>query len=314
MQKDSKAFTIIGGGFGLYGYLPLILNVSKNLIIIPSRYKKKFDSRSELRKYKDKIRWCTTVKGALNQASFAIIATPPKAQRKLIETILGSKSINYLILEKPLCENPIDSAVVLKRVQSSKIKFRIGYTFLYTDWFKNLKKNLKNRRNINRESLKISWSFQADHFVKNKDTWKKKHSLGGGAIRFYGIHCLAVLAALGYEKVKSSVLHYLKFDEPNIWEAEFSGKLLPNCQIQIQTNEPNSIFSIEIYRPNNSHRQIYKGISPFFSTSPLTEQDPRTSVIERLYNSLFYTKMNYKNIYKSTNRLWQASENFIQIK
>ena len=48
---------IVGSGFGLYGYLPALVEVGKMNVILPGRYKDKFLARSELKIYADYIHW-----------------------------------------------------------------------------------------------------------------------------------------------------------------------------------------------------------------------------------------------------------------
>jgi len=47
--------------------------------------------------------------------------------------------------------------------------------------------------------------LKADHFKNNKDNWKRDHKQGGGPLRFYGIHLIAVLAELGYTSSRQSL-------------------------------------------------------------------------------------------------------------
>ena len=72
--------------------------------------------------------------------------------------------------------------------------------------------------------LNLNWEFMAHHYINNLDTWKNKHSHGGGALRFYGIHVIALLAYVGYNNIIKSKLSLDLAGNPYQWSAIFSGK------------------------------------------------------------------------------------------
>jgi predicted dehydrogenase len=298
-------FTIVGGGFGLYGYLPAILNVtSDRVVVLAEKYRKVIESRPELSFCMDRIEWCPSIPDALSVASGAVIAIPPLAQKELVGNILTNKKIKKLIIEKPICPEPNDSISLTSALLVQSKHFRVGYTFLYTDWYRDLQANLWHPA----AQLHINWSFKADHFTRDKDTWKRYHSLGGGVMRFYGIQVLAVLASLGYTHVAFSQLFVRFPDQPEAWVARFSGTDVPPCVVCIDTNSNKNDFRVEVSENSAKVRFLHATTSPFMSTKNNDNQDSRVAILERLICSMEYDDEHYMTLYQATNALWVHAE------
>ena len=113
------------------------------------------------------------------------------------EKLISNKTI---FLEKPIASSPEQSSILLKFLEEKKIKFYVNYSFIYLDWFKKLFNKI-NSLNSN-FNIKVNWEFKA-HFIKtNVMNWKSDSQSGGGIIRFYGIHLIAVLISFEYENYK----------------------------------------------------------------------------------------------------------------
>ena len=123
-------------------------------------------------------------------------------QKLIIKKCLEVKTIESIFLEKPLAPSPLESAKVLNFLNASEIDYAINYTFIYIGLLQKqfLSEALQGVFNL-------KWDFMAHHYINNVDTWKRKHELGGGALRFYGIHIIALLAYLGYKNVIESELN-----------------------------------------------------------------------------------------------------------
>ena len=70
---------ILGSGFGIYGYLPAIYGISKN-IFLNIRYKKKIEKRTELKKFLKKITWYNEENLKIKKIDYLIIAQNPQKQ------------------------------------------------------------------------------------------------------------------------------------------------------------------------------------------------------------------------------------------
>ena len=85
-----------------------------------------------------------------------------------------------------MCSNPKKSLEVLYKLKKNKFNFNIGYLFFYTEFYKKFIKTCKHNINVN-------WEFMS-YDLKNKTSWKFNLSKGGGPLRFYGIHFIAILS------------------------------------------------------------------------------------------------------------------------
>ena len=50
-------FAILGSGFGLYGYLPALVEGCEQPVVLPERYRARFDERSELARFAINVQW-----------------------------------------------------------------------------------------------------------------------------------------------------------------------------------------------------------------------------------------------------------------
>lgn len=188
---------IIGGGFGLYGWLPALCQYyPKENIAIEKRHKEKFDKRSELQQYKNRIYWVDSIDREsyiINNVELLILAIPPNQTFNYLNRILNSPySLKKIIVEKPICETPEKSEQFIKAIEDKGIKICSSYLFLYTDWFKNLDKS---------QLTLIRWY---KNNLNPSNSWKHDPSLGGGDI-FYKIHLLSL-------KTQFSLLMNCEFD------------------------------------------------------------------------------------------------------
>ncbi len=289
---------ILGSGFGLYGYLPALSNIKNITIFLLSRYKTQFYKRPDINLYFDTIQWVDDVETLLKLANTLIIALTPAQQYFWIKKCLSYQNINYIFCEKPLATTPDLANDLFENLVISGKKFRIAYNFRYTDWGWKILNSFKNIGSI-------TWNFQAHHYKKNIQNWKRQHTDGGGALRFYGIHLIALFSELGYNNTSYSEIKNNKKNEAESWCAEITGDNLTNCKLNISTNSPETSFIIE-----ESNGQIYSLLHPFQTNSMDKESifDQRIPFITKALIDLFGHPENYYGWYKHTNRLWKNIE------
>ena len=90
---------------------------------------------------------------------------------------------------------------LLKFLDLNKVTYVIEYSFLYLD--------LQNKFNTlisEKQDIDWTWGFMAHHFSMNLKNWKRYHDIGGGVLRFYGVHIIAFFSTLGYNNIISSTL------------------------------------------------------------------------------------------------------------
>ena len=76
---EAIVFTILGAGFGMYGYLPALMDL-RSKVVLPLRYRSVLAGRPELAQYVQKIVWSSDVEDALAKSSAAIVALRPVDQ------------------------------------------------------------------------------------------------------------------------------------------------------------------------------------------------------------------------------------------
>ena len=289
--------TIIGGGFGLYGYLPALFQLPNINIILPKRYQERIKGRDDIKQFYNFIVWTDNLEKSLAACEGVIIALPPKQQYIIAKKCIDIKNINHILLEKPLACSPELAIDLLNSLELSGKKFRIGYNFRYTYWGKKFLHEKKGVENI-------YWRFSAHHYAQNIETWKRYHNEGGGALRFYGIHLIALLAELGYKDLSYSKISTKQENEVEIWEAELLGADLFSCRIYVDSNSDYITFNVQ---ENNQETYLLK--QPFeIKQSHITLIDRRVPFIKEALEDLFYEDQLYYEWYKATNLLWDNIE------
>ncbi len=288
--------TILGRGFGLYGYLPAL--VARGIpVILPTCYQETILARQDLHSYYDAIQWGTDHASILQECEGVVMALPPAEQYVMVKKCLAYNNIMCFFLEKPLATSPILAADLLDLLVSSGKKFRLGFNFRYTDWGKKLLSQ-------DRGASHISWNFCAHHYVKKVQTWKRYHSEGGGALRFYGIHLIALLAEMGYDDVCFSAVRGKQPDDAAEWVAELAGPKLENCHIYVSSHCEETSFKTQSSEYHCDLSQPFQRAehSPFL--------DQRVPFLMEGVLDLFQNNERYYPWYQKANNLWQKIEEF----
>jgi predicted dehydrogenase len=293
---------IIGAGFGLYGYFPAVVKTEGKAVLLEEA-KSIFEGRPELQKYKDNILWCDNIDTLLPIVDKLIVCVPPKIQESYFDKILQAANINSVIFEKPIASNPQLSLNILSRLSNSNKTFRIGYTFLYTNWFSTFNFNAVKNTNI-----EINWTFKAYHYKSNIENWKRYNSEGGGVIRFFGIHLFPLLISFGFNNVINSQTSGKNTDDLENWKAVFTNEKGCECTIDVDSNCEQEIFSI---KTDNGQKELINFVSPFeTANNSIQTEDNRVIILERLLSSLNNENQNKEmiNLYNASNDLWMRAE------
>ena len=83
-------FAILGGGYGLYGYLPAIASRPGSSVLLPRSIREKLLARVELAPLEPAVSWCATPMDALRKADAIILALPPEAQFEVVSRKLAN--------------------------------------------------------------------------------------------------------------------------------------------------------------------------------------------------------------------------------
>lgn len=277
---------ILGSGFGLYGYLPAICQVSNEKVYLLKKAKQILLNRPELTKYYDRINWLDSSSEIICKSNTLIVAYPPEYVYSLIGAIESSTTLRKIIVEKPICHDSTTALKFISRVKDKKIKLLSGFIFIYTEWYEHL---VNNNSDIN-----IIWKFIKKSSLSSDLTWKYSSDKGGGALKMYGVHILSILAILKAEPVE--VLQ----NNDDIFRAIFKTKNNICININIELNNTESNFIIE---------NITSLETPFGKQNEKYDEDFR---VKYLIKMLIDSEKNYEylnSIMIDTMYLWSIIEN-----
>ncbi len=295
---NKKQCTILGSGFGLYGYLPAAVNCGY-YVLLPYRYKSIFDGRKELLRYKDSVSFVEKEEEAVKASSLCIVARRPEDQYRLIQQLISFNSLERLILEKPIAPNPKMAWELYKILHESNKNIRVGYSFFYTEWGVQAHKFLKQNSST---LIKIEWTFMAHHFQHEIDSWKRHTDSGGGALRFYGIQLIGILAVANEWTILNSVLYCTNKEEAIRWEALIVCKEDCLVNICVDSKSKNRKFTCQVQTKDNKDIYLYENESPF--TASKDDQDCRIGVLEKIIE----TDSNKDMFIKQSIKLWDLIE------
>lgn len=301
-------FGIIGSGFGIYGYTPSVIETEGGVYLL-NKSKKLCATRAETKKIFDKISWVKTLDELYEKTTGIIFALPPMQQYHETNELIsnGMYKLQKLVLEKPLAANPILAQNMLTNLKENAVVFRIAYICSYLAWYDLLQQALnKEGQEI---SISIEWKFHAYYLLHEQDIWKKYHSLGGGCLRFYGIHLISILALLDFDVIGESTLYFLEEDVPIRWVSHFSNNYGAKIAVDLDINYTESIFSIK-----NSTKSIYENDN-IFPENDSKYVDTRSIYLEKLLHSFNKSTQEFYQWYDKTNLLWKNIEdNIVKIK
>jgi hypothetical protein len=254
---------ILGSGFGLYGYLPAAIGLGLTPVLLPERYRVKFLARDELKAFESYIHWIDSDQALLESVTTLVISKRPADQCVALPNYLAQRQIKKIVLEKPLAPNPDAALKMLELIKASGKQSTAGFTFRFTSWASALRERLVNVSNSSEEAWQLKWHFMAHHYSNNLPNWKREHLQGGGVLRFFGIHIIALLAELGYSHVISSeVDNELDGGSYSSWRAVFYGTDLPEFWIEINSRSASNYF---ILHNKNDSKPIHECRGPFDS-------------------------------------------------
>jgi len=301
MANSLERFAIVGGGFGLYGYLPALIRVFGEGILLPEKYRSVIASREELTQFEGQIDWQPNLQIAIRNATGVVLAVPPVAQHALVKEILLLKNVKKILLEKPIAPTAKVASDLINDNLLKYKKYRVGYTFVYTPWFPILNKLILS----DTEKVEIIWKFRAHHITSEMETWKRYHSLGGGVLRSYGIHLIAVLASLGYTDIFDNNFYGDLSDQPTDWKLRLAGKSVPECSVLVSLNSDQNEFVINSTDKFDQRSKVYSASDPFQIEGYTLEQDVRVTALQKLIESFNDDDSGYISFYQATNVLWQ---------
>ena len=191
---DVRSFGIFGSGFGLYGYLPAVLNLGYSATI-PARYLESLNVREELLPYRNRVSICKLDDDIVRDNTAIIIAKNPDSQLVFLQNLVQKKK--FLFLEKPLAPTVESHLWALDFLVQEKIKFAIAYLFPFTNWYSKVLEYS--------EALPVDIYFDWK-ITKPASPWKNDEKLGGGIRSYYLVHFAPLLNDLGANLLDDKIL------------------------------------------------------------------------------------------------------------
>jgi predicted dehydrogenase len=292
--------SIFGSGFGLYGYLPAIIDGCGERVVLPERYRRKLLSRRDVGRFADMVEWVRDEAEALDRGDALIVTQRPSDQVRWVDDCLRRESIARLLLEKPLAPDPEAARLLLDRLERHRKRLRVGYIFRYLPWGRSLL--AQRARGDLSAPIDIRWLFRAHHYAVDLDNWKRRVSMGGGAQRFFGIQLIALLAELGYSDVLRSATAAAQPDEAERWTATFAGSGLPDANIVLDSNSAVAQFSVR------SSTRVVEIADPFAELASMGEIDRRVELLTELCRDFLSQAVGHPEWYRRSIDLWSAAE------
>ena len=180
----TSSFLILGGGFGLYGYLPAALANDYEVTTL-ARYREFLLSREDLRDYVCKLAFVSEANLDFNSFDAVVIAKTPAQQLEILEK--NSKFQGRYYLEKPLGADSQNHHLTLNILRQNKLRFSVAYIFRYLEWYQAVVDAMQSDCTIN-----IVWKVSHNP----TGSWKGATDSGGGLISYYGVHLLSLILDL----------------------------------------------------------------------------------------------------------------------
>ena len=298
-QEYEEYTLLMGKGFALNVYLPALLETRcKNLVLESS-------SKNNIKPglINQDIKWIED--GEILNHKFAkiIIVEPPKKQFELVCEKSIWKNSNKFILEKPLCHDHKKAKYLVDKLNENKIKYSINYTFRYTKWYSKVCNYLHN--NIDKEEINVVWNFNGRHINKDHSTWKTNHFMGGGVIKYYGIHLIAILSDIGYLEINKINIFSQPKNSLKKWYCQLnSTSKLPKLNLYIDSNSKKQEF---FWYQQNKH--IIKLENPFYLETTKYLGDKRIPPVIKFLNEKRTNLCNSKNM--NVLELWCKIESLL---
>ena len=234
-MKNSHSFSIIGSGFGLYGYLVAISHLGETgKIFILKEYLPLILNLKIDQKIRKNIVPCKSLDELIANGDVIVIARRPVDQLEIIQNNIQLLKTKILLLEKPIAPSPRQASKLLSLLEKNQINFSVGFLFRYLHW-----SELICNRAYQDKEIKITWSLTD----KGKLGWKKD-KFGGGAVDLLGIHILAMMALHHFSLVDSQIFLNKKELEYR-WAASF-GKKNFIVNVELNSASDKNFFKIEM--------------------------------------------------------------------
>jgi predicted dehydrogenase len=187
-------FGVLGAGFGMYGWIPAIATLPGAEIATLEKYRDVFKARKELGELAKRIEFVAGVDELIDRSDSLVVAQRPRDHVEAVNMLARTGWKGTVVVEKPLAPRPEEALALIETAAKAGIRLVPGFSIAKTEWAYALAGQLAEDAAMD---VQIDWRFEANHYAAARDTWKRRLSEGGGALRFYAIHLIAWLAQTG---------------------------------------------------------------------------------------------------------------------
>jgi predicted dehydrogenase len=299
---SSSRWGILGGGFGLYGYLPALAGLGVREFFVPARHRAFMEGRHDIREYASLIRWCDDSATLVSSVESLVLAVPPLQQEDIVMKLCAGRHLKQLVMEKPVAHSPSCGDSVIASARDVATSVRIAFICKHAPWAIAL---LDNCQNYPTGMISIEWTFMAHHLKTNMETWKARHENGGGALRFYGIHLIALLAEASFRTVVNSELTFDEQGRAIRWAARFRSPNGSTAAVTVDCSSGEQRFRIRRRTPVGEY--LVELPNPFAEFDSATS-DCRIAPLQALLQTFSQPNERYYDLYSSANELWMKAE------
>lgn len=239
---------ILGGGFGIYGYLPAFERLNFEIHTL-ERYRESILNRSELEFFDGTIRYSKSEAILIENVDILVIARIPRMQVDFLVNNMDLLKEKYIFLEKPLSSTILQHQELINLLELKKINFSVAYIFAYTDWFQQITSAQQPRP----DRCQIEWVVP-----KPLRGWKLHASEGGGLGDFYAIHFIVFFLKLDVSLTQISIETHA-----DSLQIQFHDNFAREWVINVSFGSPAKFEVIEC--TENSKREICSIETPFGS-------------------------------------------------
>ncbi len=297
-------FGIIGGGFGIYGWLSAISFFNEIKISTLFKYKDRIRNRDDIlniQLLEKKINWVQTEDQLIKNVDTLVIARRPTDQFKIVNYLIDQSWKGNLILEKPIAPTPELTMRLLKRLSDSKINIQAGFILNETNWTKQVREFILKKKP---SKILFNWSFYAHHYKNKNLSWKSNPEFGGGALSFYAIHLISWLSSISQWKVIAcSPLASRTEDSCVTFELENE-----TTKVKIKCNSINKSSELFLIKENLKHNEfILKLKNPFdeqYNKKKLTKIDYRVTYLVKIIEKVINNDWLRISLLKKQVKLW----------
>lgn len=283
----NKSVGILGGGFGLYGYLPALKELGFEVHTLCKYRDSAILGRPNLAEMRSSLEFHETDTALISSVQYLVISRRPEDQFSLIDECLEKKTVHHLFLEKPLAPSLPLHKKTLQNLESLGISFSVGYLFLQTPWCRAIQQLIADENEL---QIEIVWQ------MIRPSGWKLSADSGGGIFDYYLIHFIPLFVRQ-FEYLSTSLKEYT--DNSVVIDIRFFSCNGKGLVLRINFSFSEYPFFSVYHKSCMDAKCDYEGLSPF-TQSDLSQvkssADERIPLLKNYISSVFHSLRNQEEV------------------